>query len=113
MTPAVRGVGTDGPPRRVAGYDLAPMPPLYFSLRHVQPFADMATEQVEGEEGIQIVRADGVIVGLRLADPRMVLRLDELCERLGIEPDRAWGRLRADADSISPRRASSGTAGGP
>jgi hypothetical protein len=89
------------------------MPPLYFSLRHVQPFADMATEPLEGEEGVQIVRADGVIVGLRLADPRMVLRLDELCELLGIEPERAWNRLRADADSLTGRRVSSGTAGGP
>jgi hypothetical protein len=89
------------------------MPPLYFSLRHVQPFAEMQTELVEGEEGVQIVRADGVIVGLRLADPRTVLRLDDICGRLGLDPDRAWGRLRADADSVSPRRANSGTAGGP
>ncbi|MDX6647169.1 MAG: hypothetical protein QOK40_2896 [Miltoncostaeaceae bacterium] len=91
----------------------AAMPPLYFSLRNVQPFADMTTEQVEGEEGVHVVLADGVIVGLRLADPRMVLRLNELCERLGIEPDRAWGRLRADADAVSPRRASWGTGAGP
>jgi hypothetical protein len=88
------------------------MPPLYFSIRHVQPFADMATEQVEGQEGVQIVRADGVIVGLRLAEPRMVLRLPEIIEQLELEPDRVWARLRADSDAVSPRRANSGTAGG-
>jgi hypothetical protein len=88
------------------------MPPLYFSIRHVQPFADMVTEQVEGQEGVQIVRADGLIVGLRLAEPRMVLRLPEIIELLGLEADKVWARLRADADAGMARRANTGTAGG-
>ncbi len=80
------------------------MPPLYFSLRTVQPFADMANEDVEGEPGVSVVRADGVIVGLYLGDPKLVLRLDAICERIGIDPERAWVKLRADTDVLGNRR---------
>ena len=40
------------------------MPPIYFTLVLVQPFADMEKEDVE--EGVMLVRGDGKVVGLRL-----------------------------------------------
>ena len=43
------------------------MPAIYFSLGHVQPFADMETEVIE--EGVTVVRGDGKLVGLRLETP--------------------------------------------
>jgi hypothetical protein len=86
------------------------MPPIYFSLGHVQPFADMATETVE--EGVTLVRGDGAIVGLRLEDPRLVLKLPELIERLGLDPDRVWARLRGDADVLLGARAATWGGGG-
>jgi hypothetical protein len=86
------------------------MPAIYFSLGHVQPFADMATEAVE--EGVTLVRGDGVVVGLRLEDPRLVLKLPELIERLGLDAERVWGRLRADADVLLGARAATWGAGG-
>jgi hypothetical protein len=79
------------------------MPPIYFTLGHVQPFADMSTEAVE--EGVLLVRGDGKVVGLRLEDPRMVLRLPELIDRLGLDEEHVWSRLRADADAVSGARA--------
>jgi hypothetical protein len=86
------------------------MPAIYFSLGHVQPFADMATEAVE--EGVTLVRGDGVVVGLRLEDPRLVLKLPELIERLGLDAERVWGRLRADADLLLGARAATWGGGG-
>jgi hypothetical protein len=86
------------------------MPAIYFSLGHVQPFADMATEAVE--EGVTLVRGDGVVVGLRLEDPRLVLKLPELIERLGLDAERVWGRLRADADVLLGARAATWGGGG-
>ncbi len=86
------------------------MPPIYFSLGHVQPFADMATEQVD--EGIVLVRGDGKVVGLRLEDPRLVLRLPELIGRLGLDADRVWGRLRGAADVLVGSRAATWGGGG-
>jgi hypothetical protein len=86
------------------------MPAIYFSLGHVQPFADMATEAVE--EGVALVRGDGKIVGLRLEDPRLVLKLPELIDRLGLDADRVWGRLRADADVLVGNRAATWGGGG-
>jgi hypothetical protein len=86
------------------------MPPIYFTLGHVQPFADMATEAVE--EGVMLVRGDGKIVGLRLEDPRMVLRLPELIERLGLDEERVWSRLRGDADVVASSRAAPWGGGG-
>jgi hypothetical protein len=85
------------------------MPPIYFSLGHVQPFADMETEAVE--EGVTIVRGDGKVVGLRLADPRLVLKLPELIDRLGLDAERVWERLRADADVLVGARATWGGGG--
>ena len=78
------------------------MPPIYFSLRHVQPFADMTTEEID--DGVQIVRGDGEVVGLRLLEPQLVVRLPEIIERLGLEPDRVWSRLRGDSDMLINRR---------
>ena len=88
------------------------MPAIYFQLGLVQPFADMSTEQLEGEEGVLLVRGDGKLVGLRLADPRLVLRLDELIARLGLDADRVWGKLRADDDVLIGRRAAVWGGGG-
>lgn len=79
------------------------MPPIYFSLRNVQPFADMSTEEVE--EGVVVVRGDGDVVGLRLVEPRLVLRLPEIVERLGLEPEMVWSKLRGDTDILNSRRA--------
>lgn len=79
------------------------MPPIYFSLRNVQPFADMSTEEVE--EGVVVVRGDGDVVGLRLMEPRLVLRLPEIVERLDLEPEMVWSKLRGDTDILNSRRA--------
>jgi hypothetical protein len=87
------------------------MPPIYFTLGHVQPFADMAIEPVE--EGVALVRGDGKIVGLRLEDPRLVLKLPELIERLGLDEERVWNRLRGDADVVAGSRAATWGGGGP
>ena len=86
------------------------MPPIYFTLGHVQPFADMAIESVE--EGVTLVRGDGKIVGLRLEDPRLVLKLPELIERLGLDEERVWNRLRGDADVVAGSRAATWGGGG-
>jgi hypothetical protein len=86
------------------------MSAIYFSLGHVQPFADMATEVVE--EGVTLVRGDGKVVGLHLDDPRLVLRLPELIERLGLDPERVWSRLRGDADLLLGSRAATWGGGG-
>lgn len=79
------------------------MPPIYFSLRNVQPFAEMTTEEVE--DGVVVVRGDGVVVGLRLMDPRLVLKLPELIERMDLDPEYVWGKLNGDADMLNNRRA--------
>ena len=86
------------------------MPPIYFTLGLVQPFADMEKEDVE--EGVMLVRGDGKVVGLRLEDPRLVLKLPELIDRLGLDAERVWSRLRADADVVASSRAATGGGGG-
>ncbi len=48
-----------------------PIPPMYFSLRTTQPFADMSLRDVDGEEGVRLTIADGVVVGLFLPDVRI------------------------------------------
>ena len=83
---------------------------IYFSLGLVQPFADMKVEQIE--EGVQVVRGDGKIVGLRLEDPQRVLRLPDLIEQLELDPERVWARLRADDDVLLGRRAATWGGGG-
>jgi len=86
------------------------MPPIYFTLGLVQPFADMEKEDVE--EGVMLVRGDGKVVGLRLEDPRLVLKLPELIDRLGLDAERVWSRLRADADVVASSRAATWGGGG-
>lgn len=86
------------------------MPAIYFSLAYVQPFADMSTESVE--EGVTLVRGDGTIVGLRLDEARLVLRLPEIIERLDLDADKVWNRLRADADVLVGSRAATWGGGG-
>jgi hypothetical protein len=88
------------------------VPPIYFSLRHVQPFADMRTEELEGEEGVQVVRGDGEVVGLRLLEPELVLRLPDIIERLGLDAERVWSRLRGDTDMLLGRRQATWGGGG-
>jgi hypothetical protein len=77
--------------------------PIYFSIRNVQPFADMSTEEIE--DGVIVVRGDGVVVGLRLMEPQLVLRLPEFIERLDLDADYMWSRLQGDADMLNNRRA--------
>lgn len=79
------------------------MPAIYFSLGHVQPFADLNKEDVE--PGVIIVRGDGKIVGLRLDDPRLLMQLPEIAARQGIDVDGLWERLRGDADLLLGARA--------
>ena len=86
------------------------MPPIYFTLGLVQPFADMEKEDVE--EGVMLVRGDGKVVGLRLEDPRLILKLPELIDRLGLDAERVWSRLRADADVVASSRAATWGGGG-
>jgi hypothetical protein len=78
------------------------MPPIYFSLGIVQPFADLAAEEVA--EGVVTIVGDGKIVGLRLADNRMLVRLDEIASGLGLDPEKVWARVRADDDVLTGRR---------
>ena len=75
-----------------------PMPPMYFSLRTVQPFADMSLRPVEGEEGVELTIADGQVVGMLLPDVRMLKRLEEICEKAGIDPYECWRRAQGDVD---------------
>ena len=75
-----------------------PTPPMYFSLRTVQPFAKMELRAVEGEPGVDLTIADGTVVGLLLPDVRMLSRLDEICEKVGIAPYECWRRVRGDVD---------------
>ena len=80
------------------------MPAIYFSLGHVQPFADMETEVVE--EGVTAVRGDGKLVGLRLDDPRRCCA----CPR----SSRSWGSTRtASGAGCGPMPTSSWAAGRP
>jgi hypothetical protein len=83
---------------------------IYFSLGIVQPFADMDIESIE--DGVQVVRGDDKIVGLRLEDPKLVLRLPELIEKLDLDGDRVWARLKADDDVLLGRRAATWGGGG-
>lgn len=78
------------------------MQTLYFSLGNIQPFAPLDTEEVE--DGVTIVKGDGKIVGLQLADVRMVARLGEIIDSLGLDSDVVWSRLRADDDALTGRR---------
>ena len=85
---------------------------IYFSIGYCQPFATMATERVEGFDGVETVLADGEIVGIRMEDPREVLRLDELIAALNLDPERIWPRLRADDDVLNSRRQATWGGGG-
>ncbi len=85
---------------------------IYFSIGFCQPFAKMSTERVEGFESVEIVSADGDIVGVRIEDPREILRLDELITKLDLDPERVWTRLRADEDVLLGRRQATWGGGG-
>ena len=85
---------------------------IYFSIGYCQPFAKMSTDEVAGFESVEIVMADGEIVGVRIEDPREVLRLDELIALLNLDPERVWSRLRADDDVLNSRRQATWGGGG-
>lgn len=85
---------------------------IYFSIGSCQPFAKMSTERVEGFESVEMVSADGAIVGVRIEDPREILRLDELIATLNLDSDRMWSRLRADDDVLIGRRQATWGGGG-
>ena len=85
---------------------------IYFSIGFCQPFAAMSTEDVAGFESVEIVKADGEIVGVRIDDPREILRLDELIVTLNLDPERVWSRLRADDDVLNNRRQATWGGGG-
>ena len=89
------------------------MPAIYFQLGLVQPFAKMTAEPLEGRDGVTLVKGDDKLVGLRLAEPKMVMHLSEIIEELGLDPDRVWNRLRADDDVMLGRRAQTGGGWGP
>ncbi len=78
--------------------DAHPMPAMYFSLRTVQPFAKMELRPVEGEPGVDLTIADGFVVGMLLPDVRMLKRLEEICEKVGVNPAECWRRVRGDVD---------------
>jgi hypothetical protein len=59
-----------------------------------------------------MVTADGDVVGIRLDNPREVLRLDELIQTLNLDPERIWSRLRADDDVLNSRRQATWGGGG-
>ncbi len=63
--------------------DERPLPPMYFSLRTVQPFAEMSLREVEGEPGVEVT---------------MLRRLEIICEKAGIDPLECWRRVRGDVD---------------
>ena len=89
------------------------MPAIYFQLGHVQPFAKMSAERLPGQDGVTLVKGDDKLVGLRLGEPRMVMRLPEIIAQLGLEADRVWNKLRADDDVMLGRRAAVWGGGGP
>jgi hypothetical protein len=72
--------------------------PLYLSVGAVQPFADVTTEAPDDEPGVVVVRGDGKIVGIRLAETSDVVRLPGLIEKFGLNPERVWSRLHGDDD---------------
>lgn len=78
---------------------------IYLSFLAVQPFAKIETEELTDPEGVTLVRGDGVVVGIRMADNRQVLMLPELIERFDLPADRVWARLRGDDDVMLGRRA--------
>lgn len=85
---------------------------IYFSVATCQPFAKIGSDVVEGFDGVETVTADGQIVGLRLGNPREVLRLDELIAHLDLNPERIWSALRADDDVLNSRRQATWGGGG-
>jgi hypothetical protein len=85
---------------------------IYFSIGHCQPFAKMETAKVAGFASVETVSADGAIVGVRLDDPREVLRLDDLIRELNLDAEKMWSRLRADDDVLNSRRQATWGGGG-
>jgi hypothetical protein len=62
---------------------------------------------------VTLVKGDDKLVGLRLAEPQLVLTLPEIIATLGLDAERVWNRLRADDDVMLGRRAQTGGGWGP
>ncbi|MEZ5079222.1 MAG: hypothetical protein R2878_00870 [Thermoleophilia bacterium] len=77
---------------------------IYLSIAPVQPFADISTEDLEDEPGVMIVTGDGKVVGIRLNDNRLVLKLPALIERFDLDEARVFAKLRGDDDVTLGRR---------
>ncbi len=85
---------------------------IYFSIGHCQPFAKMATEKLDGFDSVETVSADGTVVGVRMENPRELLRLDDIISALNLDADRMWSRVRADDDVLNSRRQATWGGGG-
>ena len=82
-----------------------PTPPMYFSLRTVQPFAKMELRAVEGEPGVDLTIADGTVVGLLLPDVRRVPRVPRAQDQIrhpGLHPGQPETRNRAVRNRPKP-----------
>ena len=47
---------------------------------------------------MELTIADGKVVGMLLPDVRMLKRLEEICEKAGIDPYECWRRVQGDVD---------------
>ncbi len=83
---------------------------IYLSFRPVQPFAKITREDLTDPAGVTLVRGDGEVVGIRLAENDQVLLLPRLIEEYDLPADRVWMRLRGDDDVSLGRRAVHGGA---
>lgn len=77
---------------------------IYLSFRPVQPFAKIETEELADPAGVTLMRGDGQVVGIRLADNKQVLLLPQLIETYDLPADAVWMRLRGDDDVSLGRR---------
>ncbi len=85
---------------------------IYFSIGHCQPFAKMETAKLDGFDSVETVSADGTVVGVRMENPRELLRLDDIITALNLDADRMWSRVRADDDVLNSRRQATWGGGG-
>ena len=86
------------------------MPAIYFRLGHVQPFADMETERAEEGVTVSAATASSWVCGWT---PPNGAGPAQIIEHLGLDADRVWSRLRADADVLLGTRAATWGGGGP
>ncbi|MCB0881526.1 MAG: hypothetical protein KDC33_04815 [Thermoleophilia bacterium] len=77
---------------------------IYLSFRPVQPFAKIETEELADPAGVRLVRGDGQVVGIHLAENKQVLLLPRLIDEYELPEDLVWMRLRGDDDVLLGRR---------